>query len=103
MNPQSPRSLRRAYLEWVEEQVEEFKDVIPRSRLLDIADANRTFYNWIGTTRVDTAVNRNWALFAELFYYDYRFAGAPVVPATLTSSMTRQGLRWGLALWKPLR
>jgi hypothetical protein len=38
MNPQSPRSLRRAYLEWVEEQVEEFKDAIPRSRLLDIAD-----------------------------------------------------------------
>ena len=34
----SPRSLRRAYLEWVEEQVEEFKDSIPRSRLLDIAD-----------------------------------------------------------------
>jgi hypothetical protein len=38
MNPQSPRSLRRAYLEWVEEQVEEFKDAIPRTRLLDIAD-----------------------------------------------------------------
>ena len=38
MNPQSPRSLRRAYLEWVEEQVEEFKDAIPRSRLLAIAD-----------------------------------------------------------------
>jgi hypothetical protein len=38
MNPQSPRSLRRAYLEWVEEQVEEFKDAIPRSRLLNIAD-----------------------------------------------------------------
>jgi hypothetical protein len=38
MNPLSPRSLRRAYLEWVEEQVEEFKDAIPRSRLLNIAD-----------------------------------------------------------------
>jgi len=38
MSMQSPRSLRRAYLEWVEEQVEEFKDAIPRSRLLDIAD-----------------------------------------------------------------
>jgi hypothetical protein len=38
MNAQSPRSLRRAYLEWVEEQVEEFKDAIPRSRLLAIAD-----------------------------------------------------------------
>jgi hypothetical protein len=38
MSQRSPRSLRRAYLEWVEEQVEEFKDVIPRSRLLAIAD-----------------------------------------------------------------
>ncbi|HYH79066.1 MAG TPA: hypothetical protein VEX86_04695 [Longimicrobium sp.] len=38
MSMVSPRSLRRAYLEWVEEQVEEFKDVIPRSRLLAIAD-----------------------------------------------------------------
>jgi hypothetical protein len=38
MNRESPRSLRRAYLEWVEEQVEDFKDAIPRSRLLAIAD-----------------------------------------------------------------
>lgn len=39
MTPSSPRSLRRAYLEWVEEQVEEFKDSIPRSHLLSIAEA----------------------------------------------------------------
>lgn len=38
MSQSSPRSLRRAYLEWVEEQVEEFKDSIPRSQLLAIAD-----------------------------------------------------------------
>ena len=38
MSTASPRSLRRAYLEWVEEQVEDFKDSIPRSRLLAIAD-----------------------------------------------------------------
>ena len=38
MSMVSPRSLRRAYLDWVEAQVEEFKDVIPRSRLLAIAD-----------------------------------------------------------------
>lgn len=34
----SHRSLRRAYLEWVEEQVEAFKDRIPRAQLLDLAD-----------------------------------------------------------------
>jgi hypothetical protein len=32
------RTLRLAYLEWVEEQVAEFKDAIPRGRLLAIAD-----------------------------------------------------------------
>ncbi len=35
---ESTRSLRRAYLEWVEEQIEEFKDSIPRSELLRLAD-----------------------------------------------------------------
>ena len=38
MGSQSPRSLRRAYVEWVEEQIEEFKERIPRSHLLSIAD-----------------------------------------------------------------
>ena len=38
MTERSPRSFRRAYLEWVEEQVEEFKDSIPRSHLLSIAE-----------------------------------------------------------------
>ncbi len=35
---ESTRSLRRAYLDWVEEQVEDFKDSIPRSELLRLAD-----------------------------------------------------------------
>jgi hypothetical protein len=34
----SHRSLKRAYLEWVDEQVEAFKDRVPRSQLLDLAD-----------------------------------------------------------------
>lgn len=38
MSAKMPRSLRRAYREWVDEQVEEFKDSIPRSQLLAIAD-----------------------------------------------------------------
>jgi hypothetical protein len=33
-----PRSLRRAYVEWVEEQIEEFKERIPRAQLLTMAD-----------------------------------------------------------------
>jgi hypothetical protein len=38
MGSESPRSLRRAYVEWVEEQIEEFKERIPRSHILAIAD-----------------------------------------------------------------
>lgn len=38
MKSTSSRSLRRAYVEWVEEQIEEFKDTIPRSQLLQLAD-----------------------------------------------------------------
>lgn len=38
MSSRSPRSLRRAYVEWVEEQLEEFKDRIPRAQLLSLAD-----------------------------------------------------------------
>ena len=34
----SSTSLRRLYLAWVEEQIEEFKDSIPRSELLCLAD-----------------------------------------------------------------
>lgn len=34
----SKRSLRPAYLEWVEEQIEAYKESIPRSELLCLAD-----------------------------------------------------------------
>lgn len=38
MPTEYPRSMRRAYREWVEEQIELFKDNVPRSMLLDLAD-----------------------------------------------------------------
>lgn len=38
MQLQSPRSLRRFYLEWVEDQIEAFKDSIPRGELINLAD-----------------------------------------------------------------
>lgn len=38
MKPQSSRSLRRAYLDWVDNQIEDFKETIPRSDLLRLAD-----------------------------------------------------------------
>jgi hypothetical protein len=38
MGSATPRSLRRAYVDWVEEQIEEFKERIPRTQLLAMAD-----------------------------------------------------------------
>lgn len=38
MQLDSPRSLRREYLEWIEDQIEEYKDSVPRCRLLELAD-----------------------------------------------------------------
>ena len=39
MTPSQPtRSLRRIYLEWVDEQIEDFKDQVPRSELLLLAE-----------------------------------------------------------------
>lgn len=38
MHSQSSRSSRRAYLDWIEEQVETYKESVPRSQLLQLAD-----------------------------------------------------------------
>jgi hypothetical protein len=38
MRSESPRSLRRAYLDWVEEQVEAYKEEVPRSELMRMAE-----------------------------------------------------------------
>ena len=38
MRSESPRSLRRAYLDWVEEQVEAYKEEVSRSELMRMAE-----------------------------------------------------------------
>ncbi len=38
MQPHLSRSLRRAYREWVEQQIETYKDEVARGVLLDLAD-----------------------------------------------------------------
>lgn len=38
MRQPPPRSLKQAYLDWVEAQVEDYKESVPRSELLRIAD-----------------------------------------------------------------
>lgn len=72
------------------------------SQGVDVADANRTFHSSVSLTRVETAVSRHWAIFAEHFYYRYRFAAAPDLPPALAAGLSRQGMRWGLALWTPV-
>jgi hypothetical protein len=37
MQSEPPRSLRRAYLDWLDQQIEDFKESIPRSDLLSLA------------------------------------------------------------------
>jgi hypothetical protein len=38
MQPDSTRSLRLQYLEWVEERIEEYKENVPRAELLRLAE-----------------------------------------------------------------
>ncbi len=72
------------------------------ARGADVADAKRTFQSGVSLTRVEAAVTRHWAIFAEHFYYRYRFAGAPDLPPALAAGLNRQGMRWGLSLWTPV-
>ena len=64
----------------------------------DMNDATQTFHNITGTARVETALGRHWAMFAELHLLRLSVRPArPVPPSTLATGLTRQGLRWGLA------
>lgn len=72
------------------------------SRGAEVGDATRTFKSAVSLTRVDTAVSRHWAVFAEHFYHSYQFAAVANLPPALAAGLTRQGLRFGLAIWTPV-
>jgi hypothetical protein len=60
-------------------------------------------YNSYSTTaRAEIALGRRLALYAEHFYYRYRFASQAGLPALLIAGVDRQGARIGLTLWAPL-
>ena len=65
------------------------------------ADVNP--YNaYTSTSRLEFALGRRVALYAEHFFYRYRFASAAGLPAQLMPSVDRQGARMGLTLWAPI-
>ncbi|MEO8256557.1 MAG: hypothetical protein ABI868_04345 [Acidobacteriota bacterium] len=53
--------------------------------------------------RLDVAMSRRVALYGEYFYYKYQFASADGLPGLLTMGLKRQGARFGLTLWAPVR
>jgi hypothetical protein len=68
----------------------------------DVVEAERSFSTVTGIARVQTAIDRHWAVYGEYVYYGQHFAAAPGIPATLAGDTRRSGLRAGLALWAPL-
>jgi hypothetical protein len=67
---------------------------------VDVASENGSYQSYSNTSRFEWAVSRNWALYAEHYYFHYRSAGLDL-PAT-APSLDRQGFRTGLTLWAPL-
>jgi hypothetical protein len=61
-------------------------------------------YNSVSNTaRIEVAMSRHLAFYAEHFYYRYRFDNGAGLPPQLTASFDRQGARVGLTVWTPLQ
>lgn len=68
-----------------------------------VADEAQTFHNSTSVARVETAISRHWAAFAEYMFYDHSFSRIPGLRPSLAVDTRRQGLRTGVSLWSPLR
>lgn len=60
------------------------------------------YNSYASTARAEIALGRRVALYAEHFYYRYRFASQAGLPTLLIAGVDRQGARIGLTLWAPL-
>lgn len=69
----------------------------------DVNDASQSFDNTTSVARLQTALGRRWATFAEYIYYDHRFSHMRGLRPSLAADTRRHGLRAGIALWSPLR
>jgi len=65
------------------------------------ADAN-PYHSFSNTARIEIALGRQMAMYAEHFYYRYAFASDRGLPQLLAASLNRKGARVGLTLWTPL-
>jgi hypothetical protein len=54
------------------------------------------------TARLEIALSRQVALYAEHFYYRYAFANNADLPPMLAGGLNRKGARVGLTLWTPV-
>ena len=80
-------------------------DVLASARSSSGASAlNRdslTFDTHGADLRVQYAVTRSLAVFAQYLYYFYDFTGNALLPSGIPSSLERNGVRAGLTLWVP--
>ena len=60
------------------------------------------YQSWTNESRMDVALSHHWAIYAEHFFYHYRFDASARLPDFLASGLRRHGLRGGIALWAPV-
>ena len=68
-----------------------------------VADGAQSFTNSASVARVQTAMGRHLAAFAEYSYYDHRFSRIAGLRPSLATDTRRHGVRTGVSLWSPLR
>jgi hypothetical protein len=69
---------------------------------VELSDQSNTFNSFTSVTRLEVAMGRQLAFYAEHFYYEYRFVSGVGLPALLPPGVNRQGARVGVSLWTPL-
>lgn len=69
--------------------------------VVGFAGVTNSYDSYATSERLEVALGRRVALYAEHFYYRYQFASAVGLPGLLTEGSNRQGARVGLSLWTP--
>jgi hypothetical protein len=72
------------------------------SGALGFSRRDRAYDTFIATTRLQFALTRHLAAFAQYLFYDYRFHDVLRVPFGLPATLDRQGVQVGMNLWFPL-
>jgi hypothetical protein len=63
----------------------------------------RNYESLIGTLQVRSALTANLALYGHYYYYWHDFGADVVLPTGVIRDVSRQGLRFGLTTWFPLK